>query len=373
METSHASLLIIVGLVTLIAVVGIIGPLSPLELDAASDANMYGEASKVVAGGACKNDCNLTGQRVCVGSTAVKTCGQYDRDKCLDWSPSTMCADGTICSNGACVPLPPSCTNECAANSFQCLNVSHLLQCGNFDADSCTEWGFSKVCAAGSQCSNGACVPLPPSCTDECSLSSDAQCLNQTAAAVCGNFDADSCLEWQPAFNCAAGSVCVNNPGSNASCVASCTDECSPAGSHCTGTGGYVVCGSIDEDTCLEALAYGDCAPGSQCVNTPNGPQCIASPTFSIDAQPPGRIIGNGTTSFTVSLTPYEGVQTLVNLSVTGCPGICVYDTPVGVPSFNTTLRVYTTNLTASGNYPITIVGFNGYVYRSIGVTVIVP
>lgn len=48
----------------------------------------------------------------------------------------------------------------------------------------------------------------PPACTDECSPSGAVSCYNTTAVRTCGNYDNDTCLEWGSASACAAGQLC---------------------------------------------------------------------------------------------------------------------------------------------------------------------
>src|SRR3989344_1292226 len=52
------------------------------------------------------------------------------------------------------------------------------------------------------------------SCTNECSPSGAKQCSSTTAYQTCGNYDADSCLEWSTATSCS-----VNQYGSTGNCV----------------------------------------------------------------------------------------------------------------------------------------------------------
>jgi len=50
---------------------------------------------------------------------------------------------------------PLSCTNECASSGTKKCVESSSLSCGNFDTDSCLEWGGDVDCANG--CLNGEC------------------------------------------------------------------------------------------------------------------------------------------------------------------------------------------------------------------------
>ncbi len=66
-----------------------------------------------------------------------------------------------------------SCTNECSSSGLQICSYgyayagysgAHLKICGNFDADACLEWGYYRECPYG--CINSACQPAPSNQTD---------------------------------------------------------------------------------------------------------------------------------------------------------------------------------------------------------------
>ena len=46
----------------------------------------------------CSDDCSVNGATECLGNLAMKFCGNYDADPCLDWSPSIPCPTGQECS-----------------------------------------------------------------------------------------------------------------------------------------------------------------------------------------------------------------------------------------------------------------------------------
>ena len=62
------------------------------------------------------------------------------------------------CQNGACVQLPPPCTDECSPyGAVACATWNVTKTCGNYDSDSCLEWGGYTACPFGTTCSNGVC------------------------------------------------------------------------------------------------------------------------------------------------------------------------------------------------------------------------
>ena len=63
----------------------------------------------------------------------------------------------------------PICKNECSTSGAKrCSLIAAALDgyqiCGNYDADSCLEWGTVTSCNVGQTCSNGNCVS-PQVCT----------------------------------------------------------------------------------------------------------------------------------------------------------------------------------------------------------------
>ena len=66
--------------------------------------------------------------------------------------------DGST-DEGVCQPPPiPVCSNECpSSGTFQCAGAGYKV-CGNFDADSCLEWSGITSCGYGKTCRGGICV-----------------------------------------------------------------------------------------------------------------------------------------------------------------------------------------------------------------------
>ncbi len=87
----------------------------------------------------CTNECFVAGSKRCVGTIAYITCGNYDSDSCLEYGSTVNCLSGYVCTgNGTCVVSSISPTivfhSECSNN--KCLQVegSGTNQC-NMDSD----------------------------------------------------------------------------------------------------------------------------------------------------------------------------------------------------------------------------------------------
>jgi hypothetical protein len=168
--------------------------------------------------GSCSNECS-SGQKRCLDGDAWEECGNYDADACLEWGGWWSCSQsypGTTCSGGYCVA---SCSNECSSGQKRCLDGDAWQECGNWDGDACLEFGGWWSCGQsypGTTCSGGYCVG-GGGCSNECSPG-QKRCLDGDAWQECGNWDGDSCLEfggwWScaqsyPGTHCSSG-YCVN-------------------------------------------------------------------------------------------------------------------------------------------------------------------
>ncbi|MBT9558309.1 MAG: right-handed parallel beta-helix repeat-containing protein [Myxococcales bacterium] len=253
----------------------------------------------------CASECSVIGAARCSGD-AVETCGDVNGDGCLEWGTALPCDTGLVCSNGYC---SVSCSDECSVSGARVCDVGGVKECGDADDDGCLEWGTVVPCDASQSCSNGQCAT---GCQDECSVNGARKCLG-SAVQVCGNADADECLEWGTATPCGQDEVCSNGfcatdcteectvsgaaicegdaiktcgvgekgclvygapvacaaglTCSSGKCASTCTDECTVVGAKkCIGTG-VSTCGNTDSDSCLEWGTASSCSAGQACSN----------------------------------------------------------------------------------------------------------
>jgi hypothetical protein len=78
------------------------------------------------------------------------------------------------------VVTPPSCSNGCSSNGLsECTGEFTFRTCGNFDSDSCLEWDSNRFCIDNKKCEGGVCVayvvPVVPVCAVTTECISDAQ------------------------------------------------------------------------------------------------------------------------------------------------------------------------------------------------------
>ena len=62
--------------------------------------------------------------------------------------------------------LPPSCTNDCTpSGSKTCTSTTAYKTCGNYDADSCLEYSSITACPTGQSCSGAGVCSIQSNCT----------------------------------------------------------------------------------------------------------------------------------------------------------------------------------------------------------------
>ena len=275
---------------------------------------------------ACSDEC-VAGSVQCAGN-GFETCGEFDGDNCLEWSPVQPCQDGTSCSAGVCSQF---CSNECNAGSTRCGGAGVQI-CGNFDNDACQDWGPGVPCANGQICDGGRCAGA---CQDECAAN-EARC-EAGGVQSCGNFDNDNCREWSGSTACAGGQICADGACENlvggcqadADCpggllclfnfcvpALACADDSDcPAGERCDVLGGSICRRDTPSGVGAPCAGDADCVDGLQCVNAADGGYCT-------EGCAAGFPCPTGATCYVFDEnTPDQGVCLSDCASNDGCPG----------------------------------------------------
>ena len=222
-------------------------------------------ALEICVGGACAPSCQDTcaaDEVRCEGNARV-TCGEFDGDPCLEWSRPDACEIGERCDDGRCLEEIAPCEDACEDGTIRCVPAG-VQRCGDFDADACLEWGEPVACPAGEVCRGaGECEP---DCVHECAVG-ERRCVNG-GVAQCGDFDADACREFGAPSMCPNGQVC-----SDGMCTLRCVDDCAAGQTACS-PDGERRCGDFDADDCLDWSSPVPCGPGEGCVNAVCAPIC---------------------------------------------------------------------------------------------------
>ena len=146
--------------------------------------------------GTCNNGTSV--QDYCSGTNTLKEYRCIERDCMIS---SYDCSSvGKVCSDGVCIS-GSNCTNGCTSGSKRC-NDNNVETCGNYDPDSCTEWGGSVACSAGLICSDGVCI------------SNSSTCIPSTCSELgkqCGSWGNGCGGVINCGINCPTGQSCNSN------------------------------------------------------------------------------------------------------------------------------------------------------------------
>lgn len=161
-----------------------------------------------------EDSCNSWSNYYCEGNDLFKkrtctehVCSHHQCDSNQDKEKELIKTCEFGCSNNQC-NAPPN--TESCTDGIKNRDETDI-DCGG---SKCPKCGNNKVCTKNSDCQTNYCNPSinkcenpPIICQDECSQGS-TKCLGNIKQ-TCGNFDSDSCLEWGNDMNCP--SDCSNN------------------------------------------------------------------------------------------------------------------------------------------------------------------
>lgn len=188
----------------------------------------------------CTDDCAVNAKRCANGGTS--SCGQFDGDSCLEWGSPAPCRAGETCNAGVCAT---TCVSDCTSAGATRCDGTAVVTCTEVSAG-CLKWSGRQVCPESTVCSNGACAA---SCSDECAAEGERRCVAASANTweVCRHHDVDDCLEWGSATACAGTLSCVDGE-----CLPTCADTCPSTGAHSCAGDAVRTCGDWNSDGCRE-------------------------------------------------------------------------------------------------------------------------
>mgnify|MGYP000415604583 CR=1 FL=1 len=116
------------------------------------------------------------------------------------------CGDGICQADEDCISCPRDCPAECTADTYKCNDDKTAIMRCNI-----CKWEVSLWCPSGQVCQefDGHASCITP-CINECSPKGARRCLNSNTYQVCGDYDADACLEWGGDTTCPEGQICIN-------------------------------------------------------------------------------------------------------------------------------------------------------------------
>lgn len=200
----------------------------------------------------CTNECS-SGQKRCVNSSTYQTCGNYDSDSCLEWGSSATCSGSTSCGYGSCASNQrPNWYCSAGNCAYSCFNDSSCQQqTVTCPASSCIGTTYRQYTLSGS-----SCTYHDYSCSGNCFHCGDGRCEcgenSSTCSSDCGGQYTPPCT------NC-------SNPCTN--CGPTCTNECTQGQKQCVDSNHYKTCGNYDSDSCWEWSTPTTC-PEDQCIGS---------------------------------------------------------------------------------------------------------
>jgi len=193
---------------------------------------------------------------------------------------AASCGDGACSASETCETCYADCGtcnlgHACNSNA-QC--TSNICRCG-VCASSAFTWPDCQCtaeCGAGYTCESGTCYST---CEDECPWKDATNC-SGTQVVTCGNYDDDTCLEWGPPADCPSNETCQGE-----SCTATCSNECEYDGLHeCYNSSTTATCGDYNGDGCLEWKTQ--TCPSGVCTGNGECKENCANPYFSASSKP---------------------------------------------------------------------------------------
>ncbi len=215
----------------------------------------------------CENACGIM-ETKCEDGFLVRC--EEDANGCQVWGKPESCDANEVCQGDACVPQ--SCSNQCdKIGTTKCEN--HLLYTCTQDEeeDGCLKWDDGVTCEVGKRCdeSENACVE---GCVDECNPEGRVACYGG-GTRTCGQFDEDSCLEWGNFEECNVTLGCDEETGQCA--VATCSDECGDGESTCNDDAtGTLICVKNASTGCYVWKQGETCTGKTSCVKDVDTAKC---------------------------------------------------------------------------------------------------
>ena len=118
----------------------------------------------------CVQDCQTPGEKSCLAG-GWRECGQFDDDTCLDWGPVVECDPGLTCVGGSCVCVPECKDKECGPDGCG-------SECGACDGTPC----IAGKCSCAGDCTNRECGW--DGCTGSCGACAGSEVCNGDGACV---------------------------------------------------------------------------------------------------------------------------------------------------------------------------------------------
>ncbi len=153
--------------------------------------------------GNCHHDC-IENSYICF-ETALMKCIDYDNDGCFEWKAEENCGDNQVCTINGCADV--QCSEQCREGESRC-SGSYVQECGQFNSDSCMEWGNTNACEEGKTCRNGVCANSSITCTNQC-VKGTLRCSGNKIES-CKLSETTGCYGYVAEKTCSTSQVCAS-------------------------------------------------------------------------------------------------------------------------------------------------------------------
>ncbi len=222
------------------------------------------DESPIVDG--CEHACD-EGAKRCDGER-ISLCVTAE-DGCRTWSAPADCGPYMICDDDSntCVD---GCSDACTLGDKKCAGAE-VITCIKDDELGCSHWGLPQSCGENSHCdtTTNGCVT---GCVDECKLG-ESVC-SDVEIRHCGQFDNDSCLEFGPSEDCGTDFIC--DAATNTCVRQGCETDCAAGEKTCSGTDAVMECKPIAGTNCNQWVKTETCATGKICEESDSTANCVA-------------------------------------------------------------------------------------------------
>ncbi len=207
----------------------------------------------------CQNECSFWGKRECGNNNDYRICGNFDGDSCFEWGSFSSCGANKECVGGFCFPVIDGTTTTSTTTTTTTTTSSTS--------------STSSTTTSSTTTSSTTTTTQTSTCSNECSFWGQRAC-DGSNTRVCGNFDGDNCFEWRSAGSCNSDQTCVEGYcfprgsfyTSSGSSNTSCTNECGSGERRCNGNN-VETCGNYDSDSCYEWRFDRYCPSDQTCRN----------------------------------------------------------------------------------------------------------
>ena len=226
--------------------------------------------------------CQEDGVRRCNrDNDAIESC-QPNADGCLVWIEEEFCGDPGTCATEDSVP-ECRCDNECEATTESRCRGDVIQRCTE-DAEGCLYWAEATDCAEEGQICDDLARPAEcvSDCGNECSPEDGLRCFGVLIEECVA--DEEGCFDWQVETDCGERSQTCDDTSGTPECARTCSDQCDSVGLvECHGD--EVATCQLNAESCLTWIVDIDCSAEDLICVEDGGEADCACPEVCADGE----------------------------------------------------------------------------------------